>query len=169
MISFGGRKPSEARLGVILDKGKGDPAMTLIDADKSDRGEERDGETYAVIGAAMAVYNELGAGFVEKVYQEALAVELTARAIAFVREKGLSIQYRGERLPLEFRADFVCFGAIIVELKAIARLTPIETAQVLNYLKAARLSRALLINFGAQRLEYRRLVLTQEKPADPIK
>ena len=142
--------------------------MTLMDADRIDGADDRDGQTYAVIGAAMAMHTELGAGFLEKVYQEALAVEMTARAIAFVREVRLPIHYRGERLALEFRTDFVCFGAIIVELKAIARLTPVETAQVLNYLKAARLSRALLINFGAQRLEYRRLVLTEEKPADLI-
>lgn len=121
--------------------------------------DNRDEQTFAVIGAAMAVHRELGHGFLEPVYQEALAFELRQRGISFEREAVLPIHYRDVTLTAIYRADFVCFGELIVELKAINRLSGIEEAQVINYLKAAKLQRALLINFGAASLEYKRLVL----------
>lgn len=119
---------------------------------------QRDQETFAIIGAAMAVHTELGAGFLEAVYQHALAIEFSRRNILFEREVELPVSYRGELLPVSYRADFVCYGNIIVELKALKAISGIEQAQVLNYLKATGFKKALLINFGASSLEYQRLV-----------
>ncbi|PIQ96123.1 MAG: GxxExxY protein [Nitrospinae bacterium CG11_big_fil_rev_8_21_14_0_20_56_8] len=119
---------------------------------------KRDEQTYAIIGAAMEVHKTLGHGFLEAVYQEALAVEFTERAIPFRREVELPVRYKGIRLNTAYRADFVCYEEIIVELKALDNLTGRERAQVLNYLKAGGLSRALLFNFGGSSLQHERLV-----------
>lgn len=118
----------------------------------------RDPETYAIIGAAMAVHRESGAGFLEAVYQEAMELELSARRIPYEREKGFRIHYRGRPLKSHYTADLVCFGAVVVELKALQRLSGVEEAQLINYLKAAEIRRGLLINFGTRSLQYKRLV-----------
>jgi GxxExxY protein len=118
-----------------------------------------DPDTYGVIGAAMAVHTALGCGFLEKVYGRALMVEFTSRGIPFNREARFSIDYNGKPLGLTFRPDFVCFNAVIVETKAVKTLSPIDMAQTLNYLKASGYRRALLLNFGAKSLEYRRFVM----------
>ena len=117
-----------------------------------------DSETYAIIGAAMEVHNVLGQGFLESVYSEALAIELNARSIPFRRELPLSVIYKGTALPCQFKADLVCFDRVLVELKALTRFSGNESAQVLNYLKATKISRGLLINFSAAKLEYKRFV-----------
>lgn len=115
-----------------------------------------DPKTYAIIGAAMEVHRNLGCGFLEAVYQEALAIELGLQDIPFRREVELPIRYRGQLLQASYRADFVCDGDVVVELKALAKLSSIEQAQILNYLKAARLDTGPLLNFGSPSLQYKR-------------
>lgn len=118
-----------------------------------------DQETFAVIGAAMAVHSQLGSGFLESVYAAALSLEFRRRDVPHLREVPLPVFYRGEQLPVSFRIDFICFDSLLVEVKAQAATGRAEFNQVINYLKASRLHRALLLNFGSPRLEYRRLVL----------
>ena len=137
------------------------PQIAQMDADYS----KRDAQTYAIIGAAMAVHSELGNGFLEAVYQEALDLEFQARDIPYEREKELPVSYRGKLPKTFYKADFVCFGAVIVELKALNRLSGTEEAQVINYLKASGLQRALLLNFGTGTLQHKRLVLNLRESA----
>ncbi|HVT88018.1 MAG TPA: GxxExxY protein [Tepidisphaeraceae bacterium] len=118
--------------------------------------EIRDPQTYAILGAAMEVHRELGNGFLEGVYQEALAKEFTARGIPFRREVELLIYYKSDVLTCTYKADFVCYDSIVVELKAIKNLSGVERSQILNYLKATGFKRGLLINFGSASLEYER-------------
>lgn len=106
----------------------------------------------------MEVHRQLGHGFLEAVYQEALALEFGARGLPFKREVELPVFYKSQPLRCTYRADFICFENVLVELKALSRLSSVEEAQVLNYLKATGYSRALLINFGASSLEHKRLV-----------
>ena len=117
-------------------------------------------ESYAVIGAALDVYYKLGSGFLEPVYQEALAIEFQLREISFVPQVDLPIVYKDFTLKKTYRADFVCYDGIIIELKAISAVTPVDWAQLMNYLKASKLRVGLLFNFGSvPRLEHRRIVI----------
>lgn len=116
-------------------------------------------ESYKIIGAAMEVHKELGAGFLESVYHEALEIEFNKLGIPFKREQLLNIFYKGKKLVKHYSADFVCYNKIVVELKALKELNTEHEAQVLNYLKASQLKLGLLINFGSKSLQYKRLVL----------
>lgn len=116
-------------------------------------------ETFAIIGACMDVHNELGCGFLEAVYQEALSLVFSEKGIPFVREKIMDIHFRGKVLDKKYIADFVCFDKVIVELKATEGLCEQNFAQVLNALKATHLKIGLLINFGTTKLQYRRIIL----------
>lgn len=126
---------------------------------------QRDPETFALIGAAMEVHRELGHGFLEAVYQEALAIELAARKIPFRREVPLAVNYKGHKLACSYRADFVCYENVLVELKAVSQLTGVDEAQVINEMKATGMQRALLFNFGTPSLEYKRRVFNLRESA----
>src|SRR5437870_4067487 len=116
-------------------------------------------EAYAIIGACFEVYNEKGCGFLEAVYQECLEMELETRGIPFQPQPELHLSYKGRRLKQWYRPDFVCFGKIIVEIKAISALAPEHRAQLHNYLKATGYRLGLLVNFGHHPLlEHERVV-----------
>lgn len=119
---------------------------------------DQDPQTYAIIGAAMTVHRELGCGFLESVFQEAFEIELAALGIPHRREVHLPVFYRGQQLNTHYQVDFICYDSILVELKALKQLGTVEEAQVLNYLKASNLERALLLNFGAPSLQHKRFV-----------
>ena len=123
---------------------------------------ENDPQTYDIIGAAMEVHRELGDGFLEAVYQAALAIEFAARRIPFRAEVELPVEYKGMRLSCGYRADFVCFENVLVEIKATTALVSPNQAQLLNQLKATKHRRGILINFGAASLEYKRMVFGTE-------
>jgi GxxExxY protein len=117
-------------------------------------------ESYKIVGAAFNVYNGLGPGFLEAVYQEALEIEFQRRNIPYEREKELKIQYNGVELKQTYKADFVCYDKIIVELKAVSELEDAHRAQVYNYLHATGLKLGLLLNFGCpDELEKERIVI----------
>src|SRR5262249_44764163 len=119
---------------------------------------ESDPQTYAIIGAAMEVHTQLGCGFLEAVYQHAMGLEMARREIPFQPQVELPVFYKGTRLATFYKADFICFQSIIVELKALGQIGGIEDAQVINYLKATGFHVGLLLNFGARSLQYKRLV-----------
>ncbi|HKL71988.1 MAG TPA: GxxExxY protein [Marinilabiliaceae bacterium] len=116
-------------------------------------------EAYQIIGAAMAVHRELGAGFLEEVYQEALEIEFRERDIPHQREVLLPISYKGQLLLKQYKADFICFNKIIVELKAVSEINNIHKTQIFNYLKATNYKLGLLINFNVASLSPIRIVL----------
>jgi len=116
-------------------------------------------ECYKIIGCCMEVHNELGCGFLEAVYQEALSIIFSEKKLPFVKEKVLDIEFKGRILNKKYIADFICFNEIIVELKATDGLADHDIAQVLNYLKATGKKLGLLINFGTTKLQYRRVIL----------
>ncbi|HSQ58577.1 MAG TPA: GxxExxY protein [Gemmata sp.] len=126
---------------------------------------ENDPRKYAVIGAAIEVHKQLGCGFLEAVYQEAMELELTARGIPFESQVEIAVRYKGQVLKTFYRADFVCFGAVVVELKALAQLGNIEEAQVINYLKGTGFEIGLILNFGRTSLQSKRYILTPAAPA----
>lgn len=118
-------------------------------------------EVYAVVGAAMETYNELGNGFLEAVYQEAFEMELRERGIPFTPQKLLSLYYKTRKLKKEYIADIIAYEKIVVELKSEERLTKNDESQLLNYLNATKFQVGVLLNFGAENsLEWKRMILT---------
>ena len=119
-----------------------------------------DPDTYKIIGAAMAVHTELGCGFLESVYRAALRMQFEMSSIAYRYEVKLPISYKGRLLEeLHYRVDFICFDDVVVEIKAQAVITTRDEAQLLNYLKASKIRRGLILNFGATSLQHKRRVL----------
>jgi GxxExxY protein len=115
-------------------------------------------ESYKIIGACFEVYNEKGFGFTEPVYQECLEIEFKLKEIPFIAQPEIQIEYKGRKLEQFFKPDFICFGNIIVELKAVSSLTDAHIAQTLNYLNATNFELALLVNFGQYpKLDYKRI------------
>ena len=115
-------------------------------------------EAYQIIGAAMAVHNELGSGMREIVYGDALEIEFKLRVIPFQREQTFNVVYKGVELQHKFKCDFICFKNIIVELKAEKGLTDIDRSQIINYLKITKYPLGILINFGESSLKYERYI-----------
>jgi len=120
-------------------------------------------EVYNIVGAAMEVHNQLGCGFLEAVYQEALEIEFTSRRIPFKAQIELPIFYKGQTLNKHYLADFLVYDQVIVELKALEALTSREEAQLVNYLKAFEKEVGVLINFGAESLDWKRRVLSHRE------
>ncbi len=106
----------------------------------------------------MDVHNELGSGFLEAVYQEAMSIVLEEEQIPFTKEQKLQICFRGKTLKKSYSADFICYDKIIVELKAVDSISSTHISQVINYLKAAKVKLGLLINFGSKKLQYKRII-----------
>ena len=115
-------------------------------------------ECYKIIGCAMDVHSELGHGFLEAVYQEALEITFIRNNIPYEREKELNIYFKGIQLNKKYYADFFCYNKIIVELKASSGLTDADIGQIINYLKATESKRGLLLNFGLPKLQYKRII-----------
>ena len=115
-------------------------------------------ESFDICGALFAVHKELGCGFLERVYQDALEMEFLERCIPYEREKEIRIMYKGKPLGDPYRADFVCYGNIIVELKAVSETTGMHRAQILNYLKATKMKLGILANFGERFLTPERIL-----------
>ncbi|VAW48972.1 hypothetical protein MNBD_GAMMA03-545 [hydrothermal vent metagenome] len=117
-------------------------------------------ECYQIQGAIFEVYREMGAGFLESVYQECLEKELNNKGVTFISQPELKLHYKGERLTQKYKPDLICYGKIIVELKAVKEISPIHKAQLMNYLKATELKLGLLVNFNAYpKTEVIRIVL----------
>jgi GxxExxY protein len=118
----------------------------------------RDEKTYKIIGCAMEVHKELGCGFLEAVYQEALGMEFADKGIPFKAQPEIKIEYKGKPLKKTYEPDFICYDDVIIEIKALSALSGLEEAQLINYLKASKIEVGLLVNFGSQSLEYKRFV-----------
>jgi len=117
-------------------------------------------ECYKIQGAVFEVYREMGCGFLEAVYQECLGKEFSLSSVPFVAQQELTLNYKSEPLEQTYKPDFICYGKIIVELKAVKKLLPDHKAQVLNYLKATNMKIGILVNFGTYpKAEVIRLVL----------
>ena len=115
-------------------------------------------ESFKIIGAFMKVHRSLGAGFLEAVYEEALEKEFLIQNIPFKRQFKLELYYENEKLKKQYRADFVCYNTIILEIKAVSHIPDVFYAQLKNYLKCTKMELGMLINFGMSSLIYKRIV-----------
>jgi GxxExxY protein len=143
------------------------PQITQITQMK--RNSIKDPRTHEIIGAALEVHKELGHGFLEAVYQEALQIEFSSRQIPFQKEVGLPIYYKGTVISQSYRADFICYKGIVVELKAVNQLSGKEESQIINYLKSTGLEVGLLLNFGSRSLEYKRFIFERKESVKSVK
>ncbi len=116
-------------------------------------------ESYQIIGKCFEVHNNLGAGFLEIVYKDALEYEFRKADIPFEREKKYTVNYKGVILPHKFYADFVVYDTIILEVKAVAAISDVFVAQAINYLKVSKKKLALIVNFGESQINSKRIVL----------
>ncbi len=130
---------------------------------------KKDPRTYEIIGAAIEAHRVMGHGFLEAVYQEALSIEFSLRHIPFKKEIDLPVYYKDLILSTGYRADFLCYDSVIVELKAMTQLSGKEESQIINYLKATGLEIGLLLNFGAKSLEYKRFIFKNRKSVQSAK
>jgi GxxExxY protein len=130
---------------------------------------KKDPLTHKIIGAAMEVHKALGHGFLEAVYHEALGMEFASQQIPYESEVALPIHYKGNLLLTSYRADFVCFENIVVEIKALNKLSSTEESQIINYLKATGIETGLLLNFGSKSLEFKRFIFTKSKSLKSVK
>jgi len=126
-----------------------------------------DHRTYAIIGRAMDVHGTHGPGLHESDYQEAMAIEMRCKGIPFRREVPLQVVHRGQPLSHPRFADFICYDALVVELKVASTFAPEHYAQVLAYMRGARIPTGLLLNFGRSSLEFKRLIVNLRPVADP--
>lgn len=118
-------------------------------------------ETYQINGAIYDVFNDLGPGFLESVYQEALAMEFTSRGIPYREQWGIDVYYKNKKLKKKFFADFLCFNDIIIEIKAVEQIIGKHEAQLINYLKATKKPLGILVNFGQPKLYLKRFANTR--------
>ena len=119
----------------------------------------RDPQTFQIIGAAMEVHRNLHRGLFEGFYCDALAIEFGIRSIPFEAQRAIQLEYKGHAIKRPYHMDFVCFGEVVVEVKAVSALTPADEAQLLNYLAMSKIKRGLLLNFGSKSLEHKRMVM----------
>lgn len=120
--------------------------------------DKKDPQSYAVIGVAMEVHREMDRGFLEVVYQEAMEIELREKNVPFVSQPQIRLAYKSFTLEKYYKPDFICFGSLIVEIKAESSLTKVDEPQIINVLKATKFQTGLLINFGQPSLRYQRFV-----------
>jgi GxxExxY protein len=118
-----------------------------------------DQQTFQIIGAAMEVHRRLHRGLFEAFYCDALAIEFELRQIPFEPQREIQLEYKGRPLKRPYHMDFVCYGEVVVEVKAASSLTPADEAQLLNYLAMSQIRRGLLLNFGSKSLEHKRMVM----------
>mgnify|MGYP000964196578 CR=1 FL=1 len=138
---------------------------TLPQMNAENRRSTGDSLTYRIIGVFFEVYNELGPGFLESVYESALAIALEDSGLTFERQVRIPVWFRGRQIG-DYRADIVVDGRVLLELKSVLQLVPAHEGQVLNYLRATRLEIALLLNFGPKP-QFRRLAYSNARKPDP--
>ncbi len=119
-------------------------------------------ESYKIIGCCFEVYNDLGPGFLEAVYQEALSIEFSKQGIPFIEQAEMNVFYKGIELKKKYYPDFLCFDEIILEIKAMETFSPTDESQLLNYLKGTKKPLGLLVNFGGEKLQYKRFANTKK-------
>ena len=137
-----------------------------MDGQRPDDGFLYKEEVFRIRGAIFAVYRSMGAGFLEAVYQECLAIEFSRRELEFEAQRALRLSYEGQQLRQTYVADFICCGRIVVEIKALRTIGPEHRAQIINYLRATGMELGLLVNFGAvPRVEIERFALTLSAPS----